>query len=248
MESPLDRLFKTAKSYIAILDGQECKPSDTEQKRIYLSSATAETTLKALHQTLKEAHPETGAPYWRIRTWGLTCWQPIYLALICVYQLKMVPLGLQHLEQKQEGEMVSGYRLPDEGWQEGSHEECIKLAGEQLNALFVPLQSVHIDSFGGRPALYQGLLADQLMDALMFIGQTILAMEEEQLREDFILWATALKLPLTPLRGLQYKETDQLTFLRQTCCLHFRRNDGSLCQNCPRRHTKKANKQEQAAL
>ena len=216
--------------------------------RVYLSSATAKTTLKALHQTLKEAHPETGAPYWRIRTWGLTCWQPIYLALICVYQLKMVPLGLRHLEQKQEGEMVSGYRLPGRRMARGLSRGMHQAGRGTTQRLICAPANVHIDTFGGKPALYQGLLADQLMDALMFIGQTVLAMKEEQLRDDFILWATALNLPLTPLRGLQYKETDQPMFLRQTCCLHFRRNDGNLCQNCPRRHTKKANKQEQAAL
>jgi siderophore ferric iron reductase len=239
MERQLDRLFKIAKSYIAVLDGQESDSQQDKPSIPYLSVKEPDSALMTLHQTLQEAHPETGAPYWRIRCWGLVCWQPIYLAMICVYQLKAVPLHLQEIEQKQSGEMVAGYFLPDGIWQEGSHETLIKTASEQLNIIFQLFETAHVDAFGGRPALYQGLLADQLMSALIAISNLLPDEQNHNLETDFRLWAQAMNLPLKPLAGLSMQDTETPIFVRHTCCLHFRRDGGELCSNCPRLHTKK---------
>jgi len=240
MERPLDRLFKIAKSYITVLDGQESDTQHDKPSIPYLSENESQPALRALHQILQEVHPETGAPYWRIRCWGLACWQPIYLAMICVYQLKAVPLRLQEIEQKQSGEMVCGYLLPNGAWKEGNHETLIQTASEQLNALFTAFQHAHVAYFGGRPALYQGLLADQLMSALIAIGSLLPDGHKNSLKDDFRLWASAMNLPLKTLEGLKKQETEQTTFVRHTCCLHFRRDGGELCSNCPRLHTKKS--------
>lgn len=239
MERPLDRLFTIAKSYIAVLDGQESGSQHDKPSTPYLSVKEPDSALMTLHQTLQEAHPETGAPYWRIRCWGLACWQPIYLAMICVYQLKTVPLRLQEIEQKQQGEMVCGYLLPDGAWQEGSHETLIQIASEQLNILFSSLQNTHVTAFGGRAALYQGLLADQVMSALIAISSLLPDQHKGRLKGDFTLWASAMNLPLKVLEGLQHQESEAPMFVRHTCCLHFRRDEGELCSNCPRLHKKK---------
>lgn len=243
MERLIDRLFKIARSYIAVLDGQESL-SEEKQSTTNLSTKEPEQALLVLHETLQKAHPETGAPYWRIRSWGLVCWQPIYLAMICVYQLKAVPLRLQDLEQKQNGEMVSGYILPDGIWQKGNHEVLIKSICEQLTVLFQSFENAHVNAFGGRPALYKGLLADQVMSALIAIGNLLPVTQKFDLEQDFRNWAEAMNLPLKPLAGLRQEKTDTPVFVRHTCCLHFRRDDGELCGNCPRLHTRSA-KQKQ---
>lgn len=245
MERQLDRLFKTAKSYIAALDGQESGTQHDKPSTPYLSIKAPDSALMALHHTLKEAHPETGAPYWRIRCWGLACWQPIYLAMICVYQLKAVPLYLQEIEQKQNGEMVAGYFLPDGIWQEGTHETLIQTASEQLNTLFSLLQNTHVEAFGGRPALYKGLLADQLMSALINIGSLLPNQHTSRLKSDFKQWASAMDLPLRALEGLKQQASAQPIFVRHTCCLEFRCDAGELCSNCPRQHTRLAKNTQQ---
>ena len=246
MERLIDRLFNTARSYIAVLDGQESlsneKPSTTS-----LSATNPEPALRVLHKTLQEAHPETGAPYWRIRCWGLVCWQPIYLAIICVYQLKAIPLHLQNLEQKQQGEMVAGYCLPDGIWQEGNHETLIKTACEQLSILFQSLENAHVEAFGGQPALYKGLLADQLMSALIAIKNILPDEQKYDLEGDFRLWAQAMNLPLKPLKGLSLQTDKTPVFVRHTCCLHFRREGGELCSNCPRLLTKSAKQKQKCS-
>lgn len=240
MERLIDRLFTAARSYITVLDGEESVFNE-KRNTTNVSAKTPEYALQVLHSTLQKAHPETGAPYWRIRSWGLVCWQPIYLAMICVYQLKAVPLRLQDLEQKQNGEMVSGYILPDGIWQEGNHEVLIKSICEQLTVLFQSFENAHVNAFGGRPALYKGLLADQVMSALIAIGNLLPVTQKFDLEQDFRNWAEAMNLPLKPLAGLSQQDTEAPVFVRHTCCLHFRRDGGELCTNCPRMHNKKAN-------
>jgi siderophore ferric iron reductase len=239
MERLIDRLFNTARFYIAALDGQEGF-SHEKQNTTNLSAKEPEQVLRVLHAILQEAHPETGAPYWRIRCWGLACWQPIYLAMICVYQLKAIPLHLQDLEQKQQGEMIAGYRLLDGIWQEGNHETLVKTVCEQLNIIFTSFETAHIDAFGGQPALYKGLLADQLMSALIAVRNLLPNEQKHNLEKDFRLWANAMNLPLKPLEGLSLDTTEAPVFVRHTCCLHFRRDGGELCSNCPRLHNRKA--------
>ncbi|MGB7392532.1 siderophore ferric iron reductase [Marinomonas sp.] len=247
METPLPRLFKTAASLIPILDGRMLNtPADRDIGS--LSADEPDQALRTLHHALQEAHPEAGAPYWRVRCWGLVCWQPIYLALICVYQLKSVPLNLQALVQNQQATMVAGYQLPDGEWQEGHKEELINTICQSLARLFKTLQHAHMALFGGNPILYQTLLADQLLASLVVAGQLFPAFDEAAINTDFKHWANALALPLTPLKGLQYSPDKKVRFVRQTCCLHFRRCDGALCSNCPRLQAKHAREHKKRQL
>lgn len=239
MKKPLIRLFNTAASYIPILEGQV--PAElTDKTPVALSANSPEHALYKLHNALQEAYPEAGAPYWRVRSWGLVCWQPIYLALICVYQLKNVPLNLQALTQSQQATMVAGYQLPEGQWQEGDKEGLIAVICQQLSVFFTEFEEVHRDLFGGRSVLYQTLLADQLLASLIVAGQLFSEFNTAEISAEFQHWAKALKLPLTPLKGFQNNAPAQPIFVRQTCCLHFRRSDGELCSNCPRLQEKQA--------
>ncbi|REG83857.1 siderophore ferric iron reductase [Marinomonas pollencensis] len=236
-ENPLDLLVHTAVSFIPILEG-DILFTPEDNAILSLSAGEPEKSLTILHSTLKQAHPEAGAPYWRVRCWGLVCWQPLYLALICVYQLKSVPLNLQHLVQRQQNTMVAGYQLAPGQWQTGAQGDLIQMVCQSLSIMFKTLQDAHLALFGGKPVLYQTLLADQLLASLLVAGKLLPECDEAAMTTDFRHWAEALKLPLTPLKGLQVSADQTTQFVRQSCCLHFRRDDGALCSDCPRQKTK----------
>ena len=66
----------------------------------------------ALHAHWRQAHPEAGPAYWLTRSWGMLCWQSIYLAMVAVYRVGAVP-ALDRLGQwYEEAGLVSGFCLP----------------------------------------------------------------------------------------------------------------------------------------
>ena len=238
MRKHLSRLFLESKQYLAPLQGVELD-AGLEEDPSLLSAACAEPFLANLHFTLQKAHPEAGAPYWRIRSWGLSCWQPIYLALICVYHLKRIPNSLGRLHQTQQQAYVAGYALPDGEWLAGEHEALVKHTAEQLKTLFDALQTAHLNQFGGRQALYQALLADQIITTMVTaVGASASLFD---IQNEYQLWARYLDLPTDILNRLK-QDTGKIIFTRRTCCLHFRRDDGELCADCPRGHKAKQSK------
>ena len=241
MERHLDRLFLESKQYLAPLQGIELD-TGLEEDQSLLSAACAEPFLDNLHLNLQEAHPEAGAPYWRVRSWGLSCWQPIYLALICVYHLKHIPNSLGRLHQIQKQSYVAGYALPDGEWLSGEHEVLVQHTAKQLKTLFDALQAAHLNLFGGRQVLYQALLADQIMTTMVTAAEDATLFD---IQHEYRLWAKYLNLPTDILERLQQDTTNKITFTRRTCCLHFRRDDGELCANCPRGCRAKQSKTKQ---
>jgi len=259
MENPLEHLFETSKACISVLQGRELD-TDLITNESLLSIHSTEGFLANLHRELNKAHPEAGVPYWRVRSWGLSCWQPIYLALICVYHLKLVPNSLSRLHQNQQAAYIVGYALPnevnDENWFSGDHQQLVEFAAAQLKTLFNALQEEHLKQFGGRQVLYQALLADQFMTSMLVAQQMAFHDVEEKLsiheneraiKEEYTLWANVLGLPLTPIERMHH-EKSVLTFTRRSCCLHYRRDDGELCAECPRHKKNKANKEQDVRI
>lgn len=233
MERLLDRLFVESKTYLAPLQGSELD-NDLEGSPVLLSPTSTDSFLVNLHLALNKAHPEAGAPYWRVRSWGLSCWQPIYLALLCVYRLNYIPSTLDRLHQFQQQAHIAGYALPRGEWLSTHPEAMIQYGASQLNVLFKAFLTSHIILFGGNRIFYKALLADQLMTALISIHSS---KNTKQIQHEYALWAKSLDLPMIPLTKL-IQTSEQISFVRQTCCLHFRRDDGEVCTNCPRQHKK----------
>ncbi len=236
MKGHLNDLFIESKGYIAALEGRRLEEQECTES--LLSVASSKPFLKQLSLTLQEAHPETGAPYWRVRSWGLACWQPIYLALICVYHLKKTPSTLDQLHQYQQHNYIAGYALPEGDWVDGEHHELVAYTASKLSILFNAYEAAHLALHGGRQTLYRALLADQVMDTVVLADPSA---SIEAMRHEYALWAKHLDLPLAPLDRLQQQD-EKVSFVRRTCCLHFRRRDGELCSNCPRQHKKSQEK------
>ena len=230
MERHLEHLFIDSKEFLDSLQGRELDTHLTGSPTL-LSPASAQPCLNNLHIELSKAYPEAGMPYWRIRSWELSCWQPIYLALICVYHIKHVPSTLHQIHQDQKQDYISGYALSDGDWFTGEHEALVQYAAQQIKTLFDALQTTHLNLFGGRKVLYQAILADLFMGAMVNAGQAFAT--KEAIESEYLLWAKPLKLPTNCSKNI-IQDTDKLTFNRRTCCLHFRRDDGNLCNNCPR--------------
>jgi len=239
----VERLFLSASQCIPALAGKETRVNTQAQGEANADKALAltlsEQNLVELHTDLARNYPEAGSSYWRIRSWGLINWQPIYLALICVYQLNYVPTSLGRMKQTRTQDYVAGYELEDDTWQAGNRDQLIYLAGYQLNQIFSPSTETFMDLFGGKSVMYQALLADQFIESLVQATHCSL-LSPQQLIDDLPLWAKILNLPLVSMRGLKY-EQDEVRFIRHTCCLHYQREDGDLCIACPRHKSKKKN-------
>ena len=134
---------------------------------------------------------------------------------------------------------MAGYALPDGEWLAGEHEALVQHTAEQLKTLFDALQTAHLNQFGGRQALYQALLADQIMTTMVTAVGAPASLFDIQ--NEYQLWARYLDLPTDILNRLK-QDTGKIIFTRRTCCLHFRRDDGELCADCPRGHKAKQEK------
>ncbi|MFD1238547.1 hypothetical protein ACFQ25_01325, partial [Latilactobacillus sakei subsp. carnosus] len=107
-------------------------------------------------------------PYWRTRAWGLLLWQPLYIAVFSVYQVKAIPNTLRQLVQRQQGNFTLGYQLPNNTiWQTyPTTHAAIEALSLQLDALFEHYaQSLEQHTFARRPLL-NALLADQILTTL----------------------------------------------------------------------------------
>lgn len=237
MTRPLDRLFLLARQSIPALTGQEVFLNNDANVNISRLVTVSDQKLIDLHLSLKQAHPETKASYWRIRSWGLVNWQPIYLAMICVYQLGKVPMTLGRVKQTQQGVFVAGYGLENGEWLEGSHDQLIHLAAIQLKQILMSLETIFGQLFDGKPVMYRALFVDQLLESLVQASQLSL-LSSKQVFNDAPIWIKALGLSANALSGLNYRD-NEVSFVRLTCCLHYQRNDGDLCVSCPRLKAKK---------
>ncbi|MBF4801644.1 siderophore ferric iron reductase, partial [Aeromonas hydrophila] len=165
--------------------------------------------------------------------WGMLCWQSIYLAMVAVYRLRAVP-ALERLGQGYQDGLVSGFTLPAEPMIKGELERLIKTAGERLQAhwqaLFAALGQVQ----RLRPGFVRPLLADDLLAALVRVPAFFDEISPAEVAAHAPHWLAACGLPAEHLTGWQ-PAAGLLGYVRQRCCLHYKRRDGELCANCPRR-------------
>lgn len=230
MTKPLEQLFEGAQAFYEPLKGKEWQEEYDHQ---YFSCHSARNALNKLHQSLKATHPEAKEPYWRVRAWELSWWQPVSLAMICVYHLKMVPDTLASIRQYQHHNYIAGYTLQDGSWVNSTKALRIESASSQLAQLFEGLIVAHTEEFKGKTPLYQALLADLVMSYLATATKSFSNYTMQKIQQDYQLWADFLHLPHDPINKV-VQHGNQLIFTRKTCCLAFRCANSTFCSNCPK--------------
>ncbi|HDZ8829295.1 TPA: siderophore ferric iron reductase [Aeromonas dhakensis] len=231
-------LFAAAAGLIPSLKGRLVAAGEAEALLTATKQATPAEVAATLHEYWRLAHPEAGPAYWLTRSWGMLCWQSIYLAMVAVYRLRAVP-ALERLGQGYQDGLVSGFTLPAEPMIKGEQEVLIKAAGERLQAhwqaLFAALGQVQ----RLRPGFVRPLLADDLLAALVRVPEFFDEVTPAEVVAHAPHWLAACGLPAEHLAGWQPAPwppaAGLVGYVRQRCCLHYKRRDGELCANCPRR-------------
>jgi siderophore ferric iron reductase len=238
-----ERLFAAAAQLIGSLKGR-LVAGDPPLLVVADSGQTPAEVALALHDHWRLAHPEAGPAYWLTRSWGMLCWQSIYLAMVAVYRVGAVP-ALDKLGQGHQGGLVSGFSLPLAPMIKGEREVLIAAAGTRLRRHWQQLFELMASVQRLRPGFIRPLLADDLLAALVRVQDFFGEISREEVAAHAPLWLAACGLPAEHLTG--WREARGLVdgssalsaapgYVRQRCCLHYKRKDGELCDNCPRRH------------
>ena len=231
-----DALFAAAAGLIPSLKGRLA--GESSALLTALPHGAPNEVAAALHGHWQQAHPEAGPAYWLTRSWGMLCWQSIYLAMVAVYRVGAVP-ALDRMGQGYQEGLVSGFSLPAEPMIKGEVKTLIKAAGERLQAHWQELFALLGEVQRLRPGFVRPLLADDLLAALVRVPDFFTHVSPEQVSEHAPRWLAACGLPAEHLAGWRPASWPQEGafpgYVRQRCCLHYKRRDGELCANCPRR-------------
>ncbi|MDR9467555.1 siderophore ferric iron reductase [Marinospirillum sp.] len=189
--------------------------------------------LKALVEHQAQSWPEAGRLYWFARSWSLLLWKPVVLALVAVHFLQR-PLNLQLLGQKGDEAGLTEFSLPARALHPVSSQALRQQAGI-LKATSEAWQQQLGAVIRVNPALARGLLADRLLSGLLHL-QASLNADNAWLAETADTWLQELELQkASGLMSVQLDSGQQrLVLNRKTCCQHYRRRDGELCNTCPR--------------
>ncbi|WP_434339787.1 siderophore ferric iron reductase [Motilimonas cestriensis] len=206
--------------------------SATDEKKQDTSGAL----LSQLYGYWQQQHPEAGPLYWLTRSWTMLSWQPIYLSLLSVYGIQAVPelralSQTLHLEQG----LVAGFSIANTPVYRGEQAMLIRNAANELWQLLSQLQQQFDQQIRLRPGLIKSLLADDLVASALRMQHLRDDLSHSELMDQIACWQHELKLPATPPTAFFVDQaTQMLAFTRKSCCMHYRRNDGDYCANCPK--------------
>lgn len=232
-ESRLAYLIRLASTALPGLDGRVGAPGPDQ----LVCGAPGNTRrLAALHDDLRQRHPEAGKHYWAVRTWTLLIWQPIYLSLLAVHIARLAPI-LTHLGQSVENAFVGGYSLPEHPPHQGDESTLIRLAGKEISKV-IEAQIAELNSAKRpfiAPKLARLLAVDCVCAALLLVQQEQ-ALDNQTLRLLEQHWLKSLAQPaVSALVTLNLDNGRECLGLgRRACCLHFHRSDGEPCNSCPK--------------
>ncbi len=230
-----DELFQRSRQITPYLHGQlkPFNPEETDSNWVQINGTSGET-IRALYENLKTEHPEAGSAYWLTRTWTLLCWQPIYVAFVAIYACRGLPL-LSQMAQNVQPTFVSGYQFNSDRYIEGSEQQLIEQAGNQLATLFEYFRSEMSLWTRIRPGFTAHLFADGVLACLVKLHKQQPRLSGNYLLEQARLWLSACGLPAKLSNTLTYDPTShQLSLVRTSCCLVYKCQGRKLCNNCPR--------------
>ncbi|MFT6990363.1 MAG: siderophore ferric iron reductase [Paraglaciecola sp.] len=201
--------------------------------------------IAAVYQDLQALYPDAGVAYFRARTWALLCWQPIYLALISIYGLKALPQGLTCLAQKRLPGLVCGFNLPAMEFIQDDRSRLIEQASRQIQVLTDELANQFIDVSHARKAILERLLTDTFLETFLHVYPLFETSDVVNIRHEAAQWISGFGFDARSSNRANNKTCSDNSRIvkagatafqvkRISCCMHYRRDDGELCANCPK--------------
>lgn len=230
-----EHLFEHSQQVTPLLHGALTPLDDigSDSPFIHIDRSSSES-IHELYQSLKTSHPEAGAAYWLTRTWGMLCWQPIYVAFISIYSCEGLP-KLSSIGQEVQPNFVSGYHFHSEEFYQGTQQELIEHAGKELNTLFEYFRQEMGLWTRIRPGFTNHLFADGVLGCLIRLSQFAPDLPGDYLIDQARQWLKACDLPEKLMSSLKYDQASkQLAFVRTSCCLVYKCDGRELCEDCPR--------------
>ncbi|MDR8526108.1 siderophore ferric iron reductase [Shewanella fidelis] len=198
------------------------------------SSQSNSNIIKLLHSNIAQQSPEAGKAYWLTRSWDLLIWQPLYIAMVSIYQLRTLP-DLTSLIQRHQHGLVAGFYLTNLDCLEGDDEALIAAAGKQLTALFEHYRRELDLWVRCRPRFVEHLIADAILAKLELLQQAHPESSNAEILRHAKLWLYAFNLPTKHLQSLTLSSVDNKLILQRTsCCAVYKTTNGVKCDNCPR--------------
>lgn len=199
-------------------------------------SAVGATDIAPLYRHLSVQHPEAGAHYWALRSWGLHVWQPVYLGVIAVH-LCRCSADLSRVSQHVQHGAIRGFRVGVHVPAMAAEPDGMARTAGQLacgwRRLFAQWRDI-----GPLPLKSAGrLLADCVLGALTAVQRQRADWDEAVMHVTAEHWLHALGLS-GESGFLSYRDTDgaaRLAVAPRVCCLHYRRAGAEACDTCPRR-------------
>ncbi|MFT7185939.1 MAG: siderophore ferric iron reductase [Pseudohongiellaceae bacterium] len=232
----LDQLFDLATQTNPALKGEPgfgsplmIRPGQDNHKQI-----------AGVYQDLQALHPKAGVAYFRARTWVLLCWQPIYLSLISIYGLKVLPKGLMYLAQKRLPGLVCGFNLPAMGFIQAEQMNLIEEACRQIRALIDEIQRQFIEVSDARKGVLDRLFIDVFLETLLTVYSLFESSKLVDIRHEADQWLLGFGFEQNASRAISsnclegHAHVKCFYLNRISCCMHYRRDDGDLCVNCPK--------------
>ncbi|XAW88534.1 siderophore ferric iron reductase [Vibrio sp. CDRSL-10 TSBA] len=232
-----EALFHYAQKITPYLHG-EVSAVDTQRDAIVPGQDNS-VVMAAIFDEISQATPAAGQAFWLTRTWGLLCWQPIFLSFIAIYSAKKLP-DMTRIAQYRQPLFVAGFSFEPHAWQSGRRVNLIRQAATQLNHLFEQYRLELNETVRIRPGFTQHLLADSLLNCLIRLQQIRPAYTNQDIVAQARLWLEAFGLPDKHLSSLKLdEESGKVKLVRTSCCLVYKCEGRALCADCPRLDTNK---------
>lgn len=187
-----------------------------------------------IYAEISQAAPEAGQAFWLTRTWGLLCWQPIFIAFVAIYTSKKIP-DFSRIAQYRRPLFVAGFSFEPHTWRQGRRADLIRHAAADLNDLFEQYRQELNEQVRIRPGFTRHLLADSLLNCLVRLQQIRPRYTNQHIVTEARVWLDAFGLPDKHLSSLKLDdETGKLKLVRTSCCLVYKCEGRALCADCPR--------------
>lgn len=231
-QQAFESLFNYTRQITPYLHG-ELGPVN-KQRDVIVSDQENSAVMADIFKEISQAAPEGGQAFWLTRTWGLLCWQPIFIAFVAIYTSKKLP-QLTRIAQYRQPLFVAGYSFEQHEWRQGRRADLIRQAAADLNDLFELYRVQLNEHVRIRPGFTRHLLADSLLNCLIRLQQIRPRYSNRQIVAEARLWLDAFELPDKHLASLKLDEqSGLLRLVRTSCCLVYKCEGRALCADCPR--------------